>query len=126
MRTSRIIFSIAILLLVFTSCKKEQVEAPANNIAKPANMSQLVAATTFDWKTTTDFQISLTGTYTEVVTIKSASGVVFHKGLLKANNTYKLNITLPASEKSVHIIYHGQDVECMLNQKIINLSLATK
>ncbi len=117
------VLTILIIGLVFlSSCKKEVVQPTATVASKPQNMRELVASPTFDWKTTKDYHLTLTGNFNEVVTIKSKSGVVFHKGFMKSNISYVLNITIPASQKSVHLIYHGQDIECTLNQTIINYS----
>ena len=121
------IFLIAIIgVVIFSSCRKEMVQPTLTDSKKPQNMSELVASPSFDWKTTKDYQITLTGNYNEVVTIKSANGIVFHKGFMKSGAAYKIGITIPASEKSVHFIYHGQDVVCALNQTIISYSFNTK
>jgi len=126
MKTLRIILVVMIGVVILSSCRKEIVQPTATVATKPQNMSELVASPTFDWKTTKDYQITLSGNYNEVVTVKSTSGVVFHKGFMKTATAYKVNITIPASEKTVHLIYHGQDVACPLNQTIINYSFNTK
>ena len=126
MKTNKLFLILIIGLVIFSSCKKEQVQPPTVDSSKPKNMNELVANTAFDWKTTKDYQISINGNYNEVVTIKSANGVVFHKGFLKAGNTYKVNISLPAGEKNIHLIYHGADVECKLIQASINYTFNTK
>ena len=126
MKKINIFLVIIIGVVIFSSCRKEVVQPTATDSKKPQNMSELVASPSFDWKTTKDYQITLSGTFNEVVTIKSVNGIVFHKGFMKSNASYKLNITIPSSEKTVHLIYHGQDVECNLNQPIINYSFNTK
>ena len=113
-------------VVILSSCRKEVVQPTATVATKPQNMSELVASPTFDWKTTKDYQITLSGNYNEVVTVKSASGVVFHKGFMKTATAYKVSLTIPASEKSVHLIYHGQDIACPLNQAVINYSFNSK
>ena len=113
-------------VVILSSCRKEVVQPTATVATKPQNMNELVASPTFDWKTTKDYQLTLTGNYNEVVTIKSISGVVFHKGFMKTGTSYKVSLTIPASEKTVHFLYHNQDVVCSLNQAIINYSFNTK
>jgi len=113
-------------VVILSSCRKEVVQPSVPVANKPQSMSELVASPTFDWKTTKDYHFTLSGSYNEVITVKSASGVVFHKGFMKSNDTYKLNITIPSSEKTVHLIYHGKDVVCNLNQSIINYSFNSK
>ena len=113
-------------VVILSSCRKEVVQPTATDTKKPQNMSELVASSTFDWKTTKDYQITLSGNYNEVVTVKSTSGVVFHKGFMKTATAYKVNITIPTSEKTVHLLYHGQDVACPLSQTIINYSFNSK
>jgi len=122
MKKINVLTILIIGIVILSSCRKEVIQ-PTNNVAnKPQNMSELVASPSFDWKTTKDYQLTLTGNFNEVVTIKSKSGVVFHKGFMKSGTSYKLNITIPASEKTVHLLYHGQDIECTLNQTTINYS----
>ena len=113
-------------VVILSSCRKEVVQPTVTVATKPQNMNELVASPTFDWKTTKDYQITLTGNYNEVITVKSVSGVVFHKGFMKSNSSYKINITIPASEKTVHFLYHNQDVVCSLNQTIINYTFNNK
>ncbi|MEI6821543.1 MAG: hypothetical protein WCL51_06385 [Bacteroidota bacterium] len=113
-------------VVILSSCRKEVVQPSVTVATKPQNMNELVASPTFDWKTTKDYQITLTGNYNEVITVKSASGVVFHKGFMKFATAYKVSLTIPASEKTVHLIYHNKDVVCNLNQAIINYSFNTK
>jgi len=126
MKNLKTLATVIIAIIILSSCRKEIVQPTATVANKPQNMSELVASPTFDWKTTKDYQITITGNYNEVITVKSATGVVFHKGFMKSNDTYKLKLTLPASLKSVHLIYHGQDIECALNQTLINYSFNNK
>jgi len=126
MKNLKVVLTVMIGVVILSSCRKEIVQPSASDTKKPQTMSELVASPTFDWKTTKDYQITLTGNYNEVVTVKSVSGVVFHKGFMKSNASYKLNITIPASEKTVHLIYHGQDIVCSLNQTVINYSFNSK
>ncbi len=113
-------------VVILSSCRKEVVQPTATVATKPQNMNELVASPTFDWKTTKDYQLTLTGNYNEVVTIKSVSGVIFHKGFMKTGTSYKVSLTIPASEKSIHLIYHGKDIVYNLIQTVINYSFNTK
>ncbi|MEI6823432.1 MAG: hypothetical protein WCL51_15990 [Bacteroidota bacterium] len=126
MKNLRVILVVMIGVVILSSCRKEVVQPTATVATKPQNMNELVASPTFDWKTTKDYQITLSGNYNEVVTVKSASGVVFHKGFMKTATSYKISLTIPASEKTVHLFYHGQDIACPLNQAVINYSFNTK
>jgi hypothetical protein len=122
MKKINLLVTMIIGIVIFSSCQKEEVQAPVIDAKKPQNMSELLAIPSFKWKTTKNYQITLTGNYNDVVTVKSKSGVVFHKSFMKAAAAYKINLTLPASEKTVQLIYHGQDVECTLTQTTINYS----
>ena len=116
MKTLNIIIGLVITVVIFSSCRKEVVQPTVPTSNKPQNISELTACASFDWKTTKDYHFAFTGQFNEVVTIKSASGVVFHKGFMKANTAYNLNLTLPASEKVVHLIYHNADIVYNLTQ----------
>ena len=126
MNRLNLFLALIIGIVIFSSCSKEQIQAPNVDSKKPQSMSELVASPTFDWKTTKDYHFAFSGQYNEVITVISTNGVIFHKGFVKANVAYKLNLTLPASVKSLHLIYHGQDFEQTLDQLVINHSFNTK
>lgn len=120
MKKLSFLMALIIGVFIFESCKKDEVQIPDTKTIKPQNMDELVANPAFDWKTTKNFQFSISGKYNDVVTVKSKSGVIYHKGFMKTGTTYKLNITLPSTETIVQIIYHGQIAEIKLNQTVIN------
>ncbi len=120
MKNLSFLVALMIGVFIFSSCKKDEIQAPIVDTKKPQNMSELIASPTFDWKTTKKYQISISGNFNDVITVKSKTGVIYHKGFMKTGTSYKLNITLPATETSVQLIYHGQNIECALNQASIN------
>jgi hypothetical protein len=124
MKTKILFIGILFITLIATSCKKDDIEPPT--VQKPQNMNELVASQSFDWKTTKDFQFTINGNIDAVVKIVSANGVVYHKGFLKTNSPYKVNLSLPTYEKTVRIIYFGKDIECSLNQLVINQNFNIK
>lgn len=124
MKTKIFLIGMLFITLFATSCKKDDIEPLT--VQKPQNMDNLVANQSFDWKTTKDFQFTINGNIDAVVKISSSTGVVYHKGFLKTNSPYKVNLSLPSYEKTVHIIYFGKDIECSLNQSIINQTFNIK
>lgn len=122
MKKINLLIVLLVGVMLITSCQKEEIQAPVVDAKKPQNMNELVASPTFNWKTTKKYQITITGNFNDVITIKSKSGIVFHKGFMKSGTSYKLNLTIPTSEKSIQLIYHGQDAECALTQAAITYS----
>ena len=121
-------FNLAILLvtaIAFSSCLNNTLDelSPSTGVK---TINELTATSTFDWKTTQDYQFTLNDTCNAVLKITSANGVIYHKGFIKANIPYKINLTLPSYQKSVHLINNGQDIECSLTQPAINYSFNTK
>lgn len=122
-KTILLIVMITIIAL-FTSCKKDNIDPPT--IQKPQSMNELVASPTFDWKTTKDYHFSIKGINDGVLKIISDNGVVYHRGNMKANTVYSINISLPSYEKSVRLVYWGNEINCVLTQTIINYTFTTK
>jgi len=100
-----IIFSV---LLFTTACKKDTPTDPTPVV--PETMDDLKVAANFDWKTTQDIQITLTGKTNNIVEAASVEGKTFQKAFLKANVAYTMKLTLPSYSTSIRLLYAGQDV----------------
>jgi len=121
-------FNLALLLIValaFSSCLNNTLDelSPSTGVK---TINDLVATSTFNWKTTQDYQFTINDTCNAVLKITSANGVIYHKGFMKANTPYKINLTLPSYVKSVHLINNEHDIECPLTQRSLNYSFNTK
>jgi len=124
MKTKILVFGVLFVVLVATSCRKDDIEPP--QIQKPQSMDQLVANQSFDWKTTRDYQFIVNGSYNAAIKITSPGGCVYHKGFVKTNLPYKVTLTLPSYETKVQLNYFGKNIEVALNQAVINYTFSTK
>ncbi len=95
-------------LLFTTACKKDSPVDP--NPVAPENMADMKVNANFDWKTTRDVQITMTGKVNNMVTVFSSEGDTYQKAFLKANQPYTMKLTIPSYETSVRLKYMGQDI----------------
>lgn len=124
MKKSNLLIVILLLSYIITSCRKDDFVPPTPK--KPRSMNELVASSTFNWKTTRDYQITIKGFYNDVIRIVSANGIVYHKGFMKANTDYIVKLSLPSYETKIHFIYFGKDIEYTLNQSVVNYTFSNK
>jgi len=102
----KMILIFAVLTVVFSSCRKDLTEQ--EELASTKTMVDLTIDDNFNWKTTKDIQVKLSGTETALVLVKSTEGATYHKGLLTADVDYSTKITLPTYVKEVEIAYDEQ------------------
>lgn len=102
-----LIFSACFFLLC--SCKKEFPNVDPNPI--PENPLELEVSNTFDWKTTRDITLEVSGIAIPVsirntLQVKSPDELkVYLKNQLFMNEDYSLKFTIPAYESQVVITY---------------------
>lgn len=105
---------IAIILLVMlfiTSCKKEVNQVMPEN----PKMENLQISQDFDWKTTKDFQLTITGNADGLVEVTNADGISYQKVFLSASEPYTFKLTVPSYENSVRLKFMGQDIKLELS-----------
>ncbi len=101
------------LSLVFFSCRKDRdiVEEPK----APETMEELQVPASFNWKTTTDFRLTIVASAAGIVHIQNDAGISYQKVYITANQPYTTKLTLPAYEKRATIVLND-------THKIIDLS----
>jgi hypothetical protein len=104
---------IATLVIVTASCQKE-TESPQPN-PNPTSIKDLVVNPSFDWKTTHQVSLQLTGYANSTCAISHADGTFIQKVFLKKNEPFTLKLSLPVAEKKLLLDYMGQHVELDLN-----------
>ncbi|MDP2724289.1 MAG: hypothetical protein Q8O72_16175 [Bacteroidales bacterium] len=98
--------------LIISACKKDPSADPNPNV--PASMGDIKVSSNFDWKTTRDIQITLTGKVSAIINVSSSKGVSYQKAFLKANTPYTMKLTIPSYEQSVEVNYMGQAISLEL------------
>jgi len=100
-----VLLSVAVLL----SCRKDPGGGqPPEAEKKIESMHQLKASDDFSWKTMQDIEVDLYISNTSFIMIKSADGVIYHKGMAKGGHHYITKVTLPGYEKEVYVFASGQ------------------
>lgn len=102
----KMILIFAVLTVVFSSCRKDFTEQEEQ--ARTKTMVDLTIADDFNWKTTKDIEVKLSGTETTLVLINSTEGTTYHKGMLTADVDYNTKITIPTYVKEVELAYDEQ------------------
>ncbi len=110
-----LLFSVSIL---FSACNRNTDDNP--DPTSPPTMEDLNVSDSFNWKTTKDYKLELTGNTDNMIEVASDKGIAYQKAYLKANVAYTMNLTLPSYEKSVILKYMGQEVTIELSSE--NLS----
>ncbi len=107
----------AVLTMLFSSCHKNINE----NEPLPENktMSDMVVNDNFDWKTSTDIDVLLTGSKRSMISINSTDGNNYHKGLLYPDVEYTTKITIPTYVTEIELAYDGQIIQLALENKKI-------
>lgn len=116
---TRIFIMIFGLAAIFTSCKKDRtIEEPS----APTKMDELQVPASFNWKTTKDYNLTLTAPLAGIAEVANAGGVAYQKAYLSANQAYTLKLTLPAYEKAVKLSFKGQTVDLALSANTLQYS----
>jgi len=115
------IFSVLLIIfavsLTFTSCKKETADQPAES-----TMDKLMVDPSFNWSTTTEYTLNLTGYANSVVKIASTDNIVYHQTMMVRNTAVPVKVTLPSYFTKVNLIYMGNTYEVELSGTSINFS----
>jgi hypothetical protein len=96
------------LLTSLSACKKDDV-APSDSSNK--SMSELNVSSGFDWKTTTNVSLTLTGYANSTAEILNSDGDLIQKVFLKKNEPFTAQVALPKATKSIKLRFLGQTVE---------------
>jgi len=117
------------VIFSFSSCTKESASSMAPPAAQKTTppvaaqitkTDQLKVASDFNWKTTKDVLLTLTGTTNSLVEVASANNTVYQRAYLSKNLTYTMKLSVPSYETSVHLLYMGKDVNVNLSSNNIS------
>lgn len=102
------------ILVVLSSCKiNPKDDDPQPN--EPQSMEDLNISSSFDWKTTTDYSLSLKSQSSNVVIVTSTDGTVYYQGFIKSGVTLETKLTLPSYEEKILLKFKGDTVELDLS-----------
>jgi len=112
---------IAIISLGLTACQKDFEPLQPENSDETGNktLAEATIDESFNWQTTKNVEVTLTGSVSDVVTVKASNGDIYHKAFLAKGNTYVTKITVPTFENEITFSYDGKNVSLPVeNNKI--------
>jgi hypothetical protein len=117
MNKLRFLLILFVGMLMLNACSKDD-----SRPWKDVNAESLTAQSNFDWNTTKNYQITITGSLSHIVKITSTNGAVYQKVFLVAGTACITHITLPAYEKSVQLVYNSKNIELTLTGPALTYS----
>jgi len=112
-----ILITIAGVLFGLSSCMKDvgDIQREVNS-----NIEEMNVDTSFDWKTTRDVVLNLTGYTNGLVRVESTKGLVYQTASLLKYQPYEMKLNIPAHERSVMLVFGGKSVEVSVEGGEIN------
>lgn len=103
-----VLISMAVVSLILGSCTKE-IDYIKGDVNTPVD--EMVVSANFDWKTSKDVVLNLTGYTNGLVRVESTTGVVYQTAGLLKYQPYTMKLTVPAREGSVNLVFGGKSVK---------------
>lgn len=104
-------FSIVLILLGFTRCRKELSQGnPEDKTIHDIQVSE-----EFNWKTTRDLQLTLTGNADGIIEVANNQGIAYQKAYLTSGTPLLMKLTIPAWEDQIILKFSGQEVSLVLD-----------
>lgn len=114
--TKLTIFSIIIILLGFTSCRKELSQGNPED----KTIHDIQVSDEFNWKTTRDIQLTLTANADGIIEVANDQGIAYQKAYLTSGTPLLMKFTVPSYEDQITLKFSGQEVSLGLDSE--NLS----
>lgn len=102
-------------ILLLYSCRKDSSGPPSAQPKVPLKIEDLTVKASFDWKTAIQYKFTLTSLSNHAIVCVSPSGSVNSKYFLIANSPFTVTLSIPAYEKTIHLLFNGRDVELPLS-----------
>ncbi len=101
------------VVIIFGSCYRDDNTEPSPT--EPVSTKDLIVNPGFDWKTTKDYNLSVTGKENNLLEVKSENGAVYLRAFLTADVEYSTKLTIPSYKKRVILNFSGKEVVLDLN-----------
>jgi hypothetical protein len=103
-----------ILVITFAACKKDDFIPTDDTQIK--STGDLKISDSFDWKTTRDFNLTVTANEIGIVEVTNMDGSPYLKFFVQAGIATTMKLTTPTFEKSVQLKYMGQKITLELTE----------
>jgi len=74
----------------------------------------------FNWKTTRDIQLTLTGNADGIIVVANDVGIAYQKAYLTSGSLLLMKLTLPAWEDQITLKFSGQEVSLGLDSETLS------
>ncbi len=120
----------AILLMIIasaSSCRKEALTKPD----QPGNTQSLKVSPAFDWKTSREITLNITGMkdlspdVSNTLYVKSSKGDIIYKDYLQMNLDYTIKFVVPATETGITLVYGKKIVPAALSSSTLSFNYIT-
>jgi hypothetical protein len=122
MKSLKFLLFLFVAILFLNSCRKDNSAPSSSDPKVPLKIENITVKPTFDWKTTTLYKFTLISKSNNSVIVVSPSGSVNRKYFLTGNSPFTVTLSIPAYQKTIHLLFNGHDVELPLNS--LNISYA--
>ncbi len=107
--------------IAISACSKNYTDDKKNG---PSNLEEIQVPSDFDWRTFSNVDFKLNGSFSSLVEIASANGsTVYHKAYLTKDETLNLSIAVPAFEKELLVRYMGKEIRVAVDNNLISIEL---
>lgn len=112
---------VSAMFITFSACNKPSIidEGSQEQIEETRTMDDLEVSADFDWKTTKDIQLKLSGEGSGVVYVNTVDGNNYHKALLNSQSDYVTKITVPSYVKELALSYNGQSNTVLIDNGLV-------
>jgi hypothetical protein len=109
-------FSIVLILLGFSGCRKELSQGNPED----KTIHDIQVSDGFDWKTTRDLQLTLTGNADGIIEVANDEGIAYQKAYLTSGTPLLMKLTVPAWEDQITLKFSGQEVILVLDSDLLS------
>lgn len=120
-----VLISIA-FVFILGSCQKNWDQIAEDNQTNSVNteletMSDMVVSSEFNWKTTKDITLNLSGfNKDDIICINSIDGNIYQKAFVNSGDNYNTKITIPTYASELKLIYNGKTINISVSGNEIN------
>ncbi len=105
------------IVLLGTACKKNNSDD--QETVTQTSMEELDIGSGFNWKTTKNYQLTITGNDNGIIEVISNDDIPYQKAFLTSDVPYSMKLTLPAYEKFVKLKFMDQEVSIELDSETL-------
>lgn len=122
----KLIIATYLIVVGMSACKKdlvtryEELNQNQNSSKTIEKLSDVKVSDNFDWKTTKNIDLTLTGYANSLVEVISEDGTVLEKAMLKTNEPYITKINMPSANGKIYLKYMGQNIPLETSAKQVS------